>query len=155
MSLCATRNALQDKIASCIKVNFRRSRLLNSIIFHYPRAFLDEISLRNERSFRENTKMGEVMRAYFAKELLVDVGQLTPCAKLQVCSRTVGGFMRHWMPDVHLMWSEGVAHLLNESCRLGSILKPVCGPRVHGTEVVTMATRASRRCRRQRKSQTL
>ena len=41
--------------------------------------------------------------------------------------------MRHWMPDVHLMWSEGVAHLLNESCRLGSILKPVCGPRVHGS----------------------
>ena len=82
-------------------------------------------------SFRENTKMREVMWAHFAKELLVVVGQLTPCAKLQVCSRTAGGFMRHWMPDVHLMWSEGVAHLLNESCRLGSILKPVCGPRVH------------------------
>ena len=77
--------------------------------------------------------MREVMRAYFAKEPLVVVGQLTPCAKLQVCSRTTGGFMRHWMPDVHLMWSEGVAHLLNESCRLGSILKPVCGPRVHGS----------------------
>ena len=73
------------------------------------------------------------MWAYFAKEPVVVVGQLTPCAQLQVCSRTTGGFMRHWMPDVHLMWSEGVAHLLNESCRLGSILKPVCGPRVHGS----------------------
>ena len=60
--------------------------------------------------FRENTKMREVMRAYFAKEPLVVIGHLTPCAKLQVCSRTAGGFMRHWMPDVHLMWSEGVAH---------------------------------------------
>ena len=34
--------------------------------------------------------------------------------------------MRHWMPDVQLIWSEGVAHMLDESRRLGSILKPLC-----------------------------
>ena len=34
--------------------------------------------------------------------------------------------MRHWLPDVQLIWSEGVAHMLDESRRLGSISKPLC-----------------------------
>ena len=41
--------------------------------------------------------------------------------------------MRHWMPDVQLIWSEGVAHMLDESRRLGSVLKPLCGLGVHGS----------------------
>ena len=77
-------------------------------------------------SFKENSKVRAVMPAYFAKGSLVLVGQLTPCAILRVCSRTAGGFMRHWMPDVQLMWTEGVAHMLDESRRVGSILKPLC-----------------------------
>ena len=54
------------------------------------------------------------------KRVLVILGQLTACPKPQVCSRTAGVFMRHWMPEV------GVAHMLDESRRLGSILKPLC-----------------------------
>ena len=60
------------------------------------------------------------------KRVLVILGQLTASPKPQVCSRTAGGFMRHWMPDVLLIWSEGVAYMLDESRQLGSILKPVC-----------------------------
>ena len=75
--------------------------------------------------FTENTKMREVMQAYFAKASLVVMGQLTLCAKLHLCSRTAGGFMRHWMPDVQVIWSEGVAHMFDESRRVGSISKPL------------------------------
>ena len=60
------------------------------------------------------------------KRVLVILGQLTASPKPQVCSRTAGVFMRHWMPDVQLVWSEGVTHMLDESRRLGSILKPLC-----------------------------
>ena len=42
--------------------------------------------------------------------------------------------MRHWMPDVHLIWSEQSGALIGyESRRHGSILKPICGPREHGS----------------------
>ena len=93
-----------------------------------PTSELDKLSLptsipgRDESSLRgatvvlpstwltENAKMREVMQACFAKEPLEVMGQLTPFAKLQVSSRTAGVFMRHWMPDVQLIWSEGVAH---------------------------------------------
>ena len=74
--------------------------------------------------FTENTKMRQGMRAHFGNGPLMLLGHLTACAKSQVCSRTAGGFMRHRMPNVQLIWCEGVAHMLHESGQPGSILKP-------------------------------
>ena len=55
--------------------------------------------------FKENTKMWDVLRAYSGNWSLVLWGQLTACAKPQLCSRTTGGSMRHRMPGVQFIWS--------------------------------------------------
>ena len=70
--------------------------------------------------------MREVMRAFFGKGSLLVLGQLTAFPNLECVHEQLREFMRHLMPDVQLIWSEGVAHMLDESRRPGSILKPLC-----------------------------